>query len=66
MIFYYVVKAAVRNGIKEANSEKGLPSFRDAKPEKSANPEQIKLQHRYDKGQITFEDYETEWNKLNT
>lgn len=38
IIFYYVVKAAVKNGIREAFSDKILPtSFRI---NKSANPEQ--------------------------
>jgi len=67
IIFYYVVKSAVRNGIREANPDKTLPTFfRDSKPEKPANSEQIKLQKRYDKGEITFEIYQKEWNKLNT
>ena len=67
IIFYYVVKAAVKNGIREASSDKIMPTdFRDSKPEKPANSEQIKLQQRYDKGEITFEIYQSEWNKLNT
>jgi len=67
IIFYYVVKAAVRNGIREASPDKILATyFKDNKPEKPANSEQIKLQQRYDKGEITFEDYQAEWNKLNT
>ena len=67
IIFYYVVKAAVKNGIREAIPDKILPTyFRDSKPEKPANAEQIKLQQRYDKGEITFEIYHSEWNKLNT
>lgn len=66
-IFYYVVKAAVRNGIREARSDKELPAYvRENKPEKPANAEQIKLQQRYDKGEITFDLYQSEWNKLNT
>ena len=67
IIFYYVVKAAVKNGIREAIHDKILPTyFRDNKTEKPANSEQIKLQQRYDKGEITFEFYKEEWNKLNT
>ena len=67
VIFYYVVKAAVRNGIKEARPDNILPtSYRDNKSEKPANSEQIKLQQRYDKGEITFEIYQAEWNRLNT
>lgn len=67
IIFYYVVKAAVKNGIREAKSEKiSQAFFRDSKPEKPANSEQIKLQQLYDKGEITFEIYQEKWNKLNT
>ena len=67
IIFYYVVKAAVKNGIKEALYDQILPtSFRANKPEKPANPEQIKLQQRYDRGEITLEIYQEEWNKLNS
>ena len=66
-IFYHVVKAAVRNGIREARSAKEWPTYvRESKPERPANAEQIKLQQRYDKGEITFELYQSEWNKLNT
>ena len=64
-IFYYVVKAAVRNGIREANLDneaKTLVSTR--KPEKPGNPEQLKLQQRYEKGEITLEEYQNEWNRL--
>ena len=64
IIFYYVVKAAVKNGIREAFSDKILPpSFRINKP---ANPDQIKLQQRDDNGEITLEMNQDERNKLNT
>lgn len=67
VIFYYVVKAAVKNGIKEARADKEASTYiRDTKPEIQANPEQRKLQQRYDKGEIPFEVYQSEWNKLNT
>lgn len=66
-IFYYVVKAAVRNGIKEAHADKEVPTYiKDSKPERPANAEQIKLQQRYDKGEITLDVYQSEWNKLST
>jgi hypothetical protein len=65
IILYYVVKAAVKNGIKEVQVEKGGSTKVTAfKPERTANPEQIKLQQRYDSGEITFEVYQSEWNKL--
>ena len=66
IIFYYVVKAAVKNGIKESRNNNPVSTYiKESKPEKIANPEQAKLQQRYDKGEITFEVYQSEWNKLN-
>ncbi|HEY5370502.1 MAG TPA: hypothetical protein VIJ75_16075 [Hanamia sp.] len=65
VIFYYVVKVAVRNGIRESRTEKNIDSnYKDIKPEIKATPEQIKLQQRYDKSEITFEVYQKEWSKL--
>lgn len=67
IIFYYVVKAAVKNGIKEARNDNAPPTYiQERKPERLANPEQMKLQQRYDKGEITFEIYQSEWNKLSS
>jgi uncharacterized membrane protein len=64
-IFYYVTKAAVRNGIREARADKEAPTYvRESIPERPASAEQVKLQQRYDKGEITFEVYQSEWNKL--
>jgi Tfp pilus assembly pilus retraction ATPase PilT len=56
IIFYYVVKAAVRNGIREARSDKEVKTFiGNSTTEKSANTAQTRLQQQYDKGEITFE-----------
>ena len=66
VIFYYVVKAAVKNAIIEARSDMERPSLvKDSEPEKIGTPEQMKLQERYAKGEISFEVYKTEWDKLN-
>jgi uncharacterized membrane protein len=67
VLLYYVVKAAVRDGMREARSGESFSQdnkIRNYRPEKPANPEQQKLQGRYDKGEITFEEFQTEWNKL--
>lgn len=67
IIFYYVVKAAVKNGIKEARAENLNSSYNQYhRPERIANPAQILLQQRYDKGEISFETYQSEWNKLSS
>lgn len=67
IIFYYVVKAAVRNGIREARSDKQVQNFTaNSTPEKPANSAQMRLQQQYDKGEINFEDFKSQWNKLST
>ena len=67
IIFYYVIKAAVRNGIIEARSDKNIKNFTaNTTPEKPVNTEQMRLQQRYDKGEIQFEEFKSQWNKLNT
>ena len=67
VIFYYVVKAAVRNGIREARADKEARTFiGNSTPEKPANAAQERLQKQYDKGEITFEEFKSRWNKLST
>ena len=67
VIFYHIIKAAVKNGIIEARGNKEVTTYsNDSKPERPANAEQTKLQQRYDKGEITFEEYKAEWNKLSS
>jgi len=65
IILYYTIKAAVKNGIREANREKILRApLKRTRSEKLPNTEQIKLQQRYNNGEITFDAYQTEWNRL--
>ncbi|MBD0350429.1 MAG: hypothetical protein ICV65_04650 [Flavisolibacter sp.] len=67
IIFYYVVKAAVRNGIREARANKEVRTFiGNSTPERPANPAQARLQQQYDKGEITFKEYQSQWNKLSS
>ena len=63
ILFYYVVKLAVKNGIDEARQNKSLHSGRnhfDSQP----TPAQIKLQQQYDNGEVTFDIYKSEWKRL--
>ena len=63
ILFYYVVKLAVKNGIEEARQNKSLHSglnHSDSQP----TPAQIKLRQQYDNGEITFDIYQSEWNRL--
>lgn len=65
VIFYFVVKGAVRNGIKEARADnQGQTIIKKSTPERPENQSQVKLQQQYDNGEITFEEFQTEWNKL--
>ncbi|HNP24737.1 MAG TPA: DUF6019 family protein [Panacibacter sp.] len=65
VILYYVVKAAVKNGIRETRSDKEVQTLiRTGSSERLANPAQLKLQQQYDKGEINFEEFKSQWNKV--
>ncbi len=63
VIFYYLIKNAVKNGIIDAQKEVGNKSMLNSEPEKTLNTKQVELQKKYDRGEIGFEEYKTEWNK---
>lgn len=65
-VFYFTVKAAVKTGTAEAISESRLPKTRKAGKVADAtpNPAQKKLQAQYDKGQLTFVEYQAQWETL--
>jgi hypothetical protein len=66
LLFYYVVKSAVKNGIIEAHNKIEHKTYlSESKAELPINSEQIRLQKQYDNGEITFEIYQAEWKKLN-
>lgn len=60
-IFYYTIKAAVKNGMIEAR--RFQPINNTTSPERPANAKQKELQEKYDKGEIKFEEYQKEWEK---
>ena len=72
ILLYFVVKAAVRDGLKEALSENAsvdfgrspLRNIQETIPERPANAAQKNLQKQYDKGEISFDVYQSEWNRL--
>jgi hypothetical protein len=49
-IFYYTIKAAVKNGMIEAQTHPDVINKETGKPVKSCSTEQIKLQERYERG----------------
>lgn len=66
-IFYLIIKWAVKDGMIEASRQIELSKNQTGTVrtiEKPANTEQEKLQRRYDKGEITFDEYQKEWAKL--
>ncbi|MBL7770024.1 MAG: hypothetical protein JNK20_13665 [Flavipsychrobacter sp.] len=65
IIFYYVVKASVRNGIREALSENDASNIiENISSDKPANFEQTRLQQQYNNGEISFEEFKSKWDKL--
>jgi hypothetical protein len=65
MIFFYVVKTAVKHGIIEARINNEYISYvKERKPELPMNSEQLKLQNQYNNGEMTFEEYQAEWKKV--
>jgi len=70
ILFYYIVKAAVREGVIAAfaaiDKQTGRVNLavRQGNPDKLPSTAQARLQERYDKGEITFEVFRSEWDKL--
>ncbi|HMJ48305.1 MAG TPA: hypothetical protein VK498_13315 [Ferruginibacter sp.] len=62
-IFYYLIKAAVKNGILAANEAK-IMSETGSISEPLWTPKQIELQKKYERGELSNEEYKTEWDKL--
>jgi hypothetical protein len=63
VIFYNIIKAAVRNGIREARKDAEPPVIAKGIPDVKPNEKQLELQERYNKGEITFDVYKSEWEK---
>lgn len=63
LILYYIIKAAVKNAILETRNA-SEPERRVTNLEKIPNSQQIALQKKYDNGEITFEEYKKEWDRL--
>ena len=60
VIFYYVIKAAVKYGILEA---KEIQDKQADKAKGILTPTQIELQKRYERGELTIEQYNGELEK---
>ncbi len=65
-ISYYIIKAAVKNGIIDANeilNGKGKVSTKSV-VESLPNTAHGELQRKYEKGELSFEEYKKEWDRL--
>lgn len=65
-ILYFIIKMAVVNGIKDSGIlERRHDEYVEKKiAEHSPNSAQALLKERYEKGEMTFEEYKSEWNRL--
>lgn len=64
-ILYYVIKSAIVDALKESKKSKDGNISKDIPlPTPTWNAAQIALKNKYEKGEITIEEYTNEWNKL--
>jgi len=69
-IFYYIIKEAVKNGIIEANAKIERKTHtivsqnRSMMPAPAMTPAQSEIYHKYERGEISFEEYQKEFNVL--
>jgi hypothetical protein len=65
MILHYVIKSAIKDAFKEM-AEKNKPVNSPGKPIPAPNwtEAQLALKSKYEKGELTFEEYTTQWNKI--
>ena len=63
VIFYYTIKGAIKNAIIETREKP--PAIVQSVPEAvNWTVGQKALQHRYDRGEITLEQYHKEWDSV--
>ena len=65
IILYYVIKSAIVDALKEVKKGKNsATTYTPAIPAPNWTAAQISLKDRYEKGEITIDEYTKEWNKL--
>jgi len=67
-IFYFIIKEAVKNGVIEAHTKMNISAI-STSPIKDVeasemNKKQLDLTKRYEKGEITLEDFKDKFNAL--
>jgi uncharacterized membrane protein len=65
IILYYVIKAAIKDAHREMDEKKKTVYTQEKPmPNPNWNAAQLSLKNRYEKGELTFEEYTSEWNKI--
>jgi hypothetical protein len=65
VILYYVIKTAIKDAHKEMDKAKrSTPVFEKPLPAPNWTTAQLALKSKYEKGELTFEEYTSEWNKI--
>jgi uncharacterized membrane protein len=65
-LLYFIIKTAVTNGIRDSGLlERRHQEYIEQKNiENRPNAAQLLLKEQYEKGEITFDEYKTEWKRL--
>ncbi len=64
-ILYYVIKSAIVDALKQSKrGNNSAPLYTPSIPTPNWNAAQIALKDKYEKGEITIDEYTNEWNKL--
>jgi hypothetical protein len=64
IVFYYIIKAAVKNAILETKSETKKTEAIKSIGDKPPTPDQVALQKKYQNGEMSFDDYRTQFDLL--
>lgn len=66
VLLYYIIKAAVMNGIRDSGLvQKIHDRYNESNlQENKYSIAELSLKKRYENGEITFDEYKSEWNKL--
>jgi uncharacterized membrane protein len=65
-LLYFIIKTAVTNGIRDSGLlERRHQEYVEQKNnDNRPNSAQLLLKEQYEKGEITFDEYKTEWKRL--
>lgn len=63
---YYIIKLAVRDGIIAADVKQSqlIPYEKAKVPKENMSTAQLSLYEKYEKGELTIEEYQKRWNEV--